>query len=85
MKDTTKEDAALLEAALHRLGNEAAMGEELAALDRLKRAARAGAKMGKHIRGMFDDGMLDPYPTSDTDPQRHLRKLSQWKDKESTT
>ena len=79
MKSTAKSDAALLEAALHRLGNEAVMGAELAALDRLKRAARAGEKMGKHIRGMFDDGVLDPYPTSDGDPQYHLRRLSQWK------
>lgn len=79
MKSTTKEDVLVLEEALSRLGSETAMLKELGALDRLKRSARAGEKMGKYIRGMFDDGALDPYPTSDGDPQYHLRRLSQWK------
>jgi hypothetical protein len=33
------------------------------------------------VKGMFDDSVLDPYPTSDGDPQYILRKLTGWKPK----
>lgn len=36
-------------------------------------------EIAKIIRGMFTEGSLDPYPTSDTDPIYRLRKLTNWK------
>lgn len=39
-------------------------------------------KIERLVKGMFDTGELDPYPTSDSDPKYLLRKATKWKRKE---
>lgn len=39
-------------------------------------------KIERIVKDMFDEGVLDPYPTSDTSDEYMLRKLTGWKRKE---
>lgn len=38
-------------------------------------------RIEKIVKGMFDDGILDPYPTSDGGHEYELRELTGWKSK----
>ncbi len=76
MKKTDK-DAELLTKALVELPPDKDTAD---ALKRLHASATKGERMAKILRGMFDDGVLDPYPTSDTADEYKLRKLCGWRD-----
>lgn len=78
-KRRTKDDVATLTEALKRLGINNIQGDAQDALRRLQRDANRAEKMAKILRGMFDDGVLDPYPTGDTAAEYKLRALSGWR------
>jgi hypothetical protein len=44
----------------------------------IERAQKRADKVRKFVWRMFDDGVLDPYPTSDTSDEYRLREATGW-------
>lgn len=78
-KRSMKDDVDTVCTALARIApSEGAELDAMSALERIRKKAVRGEKMAKILRGMFDDGVLDPHPTSDDAAEHKLRTLSGW-------